>query len=215
MSEALDKELARIDLASRATHLFRSIGLSDETAADAYAALSPKFAFENGVLSFVGKPADADTLVQWLKENNRPHFLPADSTTNNKSTNDDPAVKAPKMDAALVASAKAGNLTAKGQLVKAHGLTAVDAVLAGTAGDHTSDAERRARAALAGRDNAGRFTGPSPAEREAGKNNPWSAEGWSVTRQGAVTRALGVEAAARIARAAGCALGSTKPAKAA
>ncbi len=74
----LDDELARIDLASRATHLFRSLGCADEQAADAYAALAPKFTFDDGVLSFMGKPADADTMRAYLKESNRGYFLPAD-----------------------------------------------------------------------------------------------------------------------------------------
>ncbi len=209
----LDDELARIDLASRATHLFRSLGCADEQAADAYAALAPKFTFDDGVLSFMGKPADADTMRAYLKESNRGYFLPADSTNNKLNNTAD--VKAPKMDAALVASAKAGNLTAKGQLVKAHGLAAVDAVLAGTAGDHKSDADRRARAALTGRDDTGQFTGPSPAEREAGKNNPWAEGQWNATRQSQIVKALGMEAAQRIAKAASSYVGATKPAKAA
>jgi hypothetical protein len=49
------------------------------------------------------------------------------------------------------------------------------------------------------------------------KDNPWSSEPgkWSVTRQGQVVRALGIEAAQRIAKAAGSYVGATKPAKAA
>jgi len=47
------------------------------------------------------------------------------------------------------------------------------------------------------------------------KDNPWLAEKWSVTRQGQLVRALGIEAANRIAKAAGSHVGATKPAKAA
>jgi len=44
-----------------------------------------------------------------------------------------------------------------------------------------------------------------------GRNNPWSAAGWSVTRQGDVTKSLGVAKAAQIAAAAGSFVGATKP----
>jgi hypothetical protein len=46
-----------------------------------------------------------------------------------------------------------------------------------------------------------------------GKNNPWSAEGWSVQKQGAVAKSLGVEKAAAIAKAAGSYIGATAPGK--
>jgi hypothetical protein len=41
--------------------------------------------------------------------------------------------------------------------------------------------------------------------------NPWSAEAWNITRQGSVARALGVEKAQQIAKAAGSFLGATRP----
>jgi|ERR1700722_1298900 len=44
-----------------------------------------------------------------------------------------------------------------------------------------------------------------------GKNNPWSAEGWSVQKQGAVAKSLGVEKAAAIAKAANSYIGATRP----
>ena len=44
-----------------------------------------------------------------------------------------------------------------------------------------------------------------------GKNNPWSAEGWSIQKQGAVAKSLGIEKAAQIAKAAGSFVGATKP----
>jgi hypothetical protein len=43
------------------------------------------------------------------------------------------------------------------------------------------------------------------------KANPWSKEGWNVTRQGAIVRDLGMEKAAGMARSVGCVVGSTKP----
>jgi hypothetical protein len=41
--------------------------------------------------------------------------------------------------------------------------------------------------------------------------NPWSKEGWNITRQGGIVTSLGMEKAASMARAVGCVIGSTKP----
>lgn len=46
-------------------------------------------------------------------------------------------------------------------------------------------------------------------------DNPWSAEGWNLTKQGSLVRTLGEAKAAQIAKAAGSHLGATKPARAA
>ncbi len=45
----------------------------------------------------------------------------------------------------------------------------------------------------------------------AGVNNPWSKEGWNLTKQGQVYKALGEAKAAEIAAQAGCKIGDTKP----
>ncbi|MCG2629725.1 hypothetical protein L6654_24175 [Bradyrhizobium sp. WYCCWR 13023] len=59
---------------------------------------------------------------------------------------------------------------------------------------------------------------PSPKDRDrtpegdAKANNPWSKAAWSITRQGQVVKALGLEKAAGIAKSAGSYIGATKPA---
>jgi hypothetical protein len=50
---------------------------------------------------------------------------------------------------------------------------------------------------------------------EAFANNPWSAEFWSLTRQGAYVKKYGVEVAKTKARQAGAKLGDLKPSPAA
>lgn len=45
----------------------------------------------------------------------------------------------------------------------------------------------------------------------AGANNPWSKEGWNITKQGALIKSLGETKAAEIAAQAGCKIGDTKP----
>jgi hypothetical protein len=42
-------------------------------------------------------------------------------------------------------------------------------------------------------------------------NNPWSKEGWNISRQGAFVTSQGIEKAAALARAVGCTIGSTRP----
>lgn len=48
--------------------------------------------------------------------------------------------------------------------------------------------------------------------KEDRRGNPWSREGWNVSRQGVLVRTLGVAKAAEIARAAGGRIGATRPA---
>jgi hypothetical protein len=45
-----------------------------------------------------------------------------------------------------------------------------------------------------------------------GANNPWSKEGWNLTKQGALIKSLGEEKAAAIAQQAGSKIGATHPA---
>jgi hypothetical protein len=44
-----------------------------------------------------------------------------------------------------------------------------------------------------------------------GRNNPFSAEGWSVSKQGALLRAIGAEKTAAIAASVGSRIGATRP----
>src|SRR5689334_17486061 len=52
---------------------------------------------------------------------------------------------------------------------------------------------------------------PAKEAKMKGATNPWSKQGWSLKAQGECVKALGVEKSAQIAKAVGCALGSTKP----
>lgn len=42
------------------------------------------------------------------------------------------------------------------------------------------------------------------------RNNPWSKQGWNITKQGALVASLGIEKSAAIARSVGCKIGDTK-----
>jgi hypothetical protein len=103
----------------------------------------------------------------------------------------------------LEGAALAGNVSAHGRLLRTLGAEKYQqwckdhAAKPGKVAD-----EAAAAAALANAD-------------DKTKDNPWLAEKWNVTKQAQIVRALGVEAAQRIAKAAGSYIGSTKPAKAA
>jgi hypothetical protein len=47
--------------------------------------------------------------------------------------------------------------------------------------------------------------------KKPGSDNPWSAASWNTTEQSRLTKRLGEEKAAQIAKAAGCKLGSIRP----
>ena len=55
------------------------------------------------------------------------------------------------------------------------------------------------------------FKDANGAGGKKGADNPWSAEGWNVTRQGAAVRSMGIDRAQSLARSAGSHIGATKP----
>lgn len=196
VSEHNEKVLRKAERLQRIHELWKAIpGTTDEMAIAASSTLAERFDWTGSVLNLDGKPATAEAVREHFGTNYGFLFPP-------KSANADK----PDVDAQLLASARAGNITAKGRLVRQLGsLAAVDAVLADKSNTGADDTAR---------DEKGRFVGATPQEKEAAANNPWGPN-WSVTRQGQIVRSLGIEAAQRIAKAANSHIGATKPAKAA
>lgn len=100
-----------------------------------------------------------------------------------------------------------GNMSARGRLVALHG-----------EGFATERAQAWGLKSL----HDTRTKGKSPfgkadanAGLQKGQTNPWSAEGWNITKQGAIVKALGEAKAAQIAKAANSHLGATRPTRAA
>ena len=109
---------------------------------------------------------------------------------------------APRGDVELDAAQQAcQSLTMQAELVKAMGVQRTGELMALYGGA------------------VGRISKPLPIEKEKekqkirGRNNPFSAEGWNVTKQGQLIRDIGEEAARGICAAAGVAWGATKPDK--
>lgn len=113
----------------------------------------------------------------------------------------DPKIEAQKE---LEAQALAGSVTAHGQLYKELGAIGYEQW-------------KRKHAALPGKPGSDKPADtPEPSTdadvQRAGGVNPWSKEGWSVTRQGAAYR-LDPQLAERLAKSAGSHIGATRPAK--
>jgi len=100
----------------------------------------------------------------------------------------------------------AGNVTARGKLVKANpalalarakawGLRDLNDYSRGTRPSDTPTGEKK------------------PAAKD--RSNPWLPECWNITKQGQLIKVMGLDGAARMAKAAGSFVGATKPPKAA
>jgi hypothetical protein len=189
VSEHNEKVLRKAERLQRIHELWKAIpGTTDEMAIAASSTLAERFDWTGSVLNLDGKPATAEAVREHFGKNYGFLFPP-------KSENADK----PNVDPALLASARAGNMTAKSRLFVQVGRdqAKLDAVLADKSADTGTDTSANA----------------SPKEKEASKNNPWTAENWSLKRQGEIVRNLGVEAAQRIARHANSHVGAVRPAK--
>jgi hypothetical protein len=130
----LDDVLAAHDRIDRVHKYFESIGSTSEQAATAAAAHAAKFDWDGAVLTFQGKPvADPDNGVRdWFTANKLDFLLPPKGANADK----------PDVDPDLLASARAGNKTARVQIYKQLGdLAATDALIAKkpTDGDEAKD----------------------------------------------------------------------------
>ena len=109
------------------------------------------------------------------------------------------------VDALAVSAFVDGNMTARSKLSKQMTPDELDA-LARTFGLNSALDFRRGKLSE-------RANGDDDKKKTGGgdRSNPWLADQWNVTRQASLVKSLGVEAAARIAAAAGCKLGSVRP----
>lgn len=96
-----------------------------------------------------------------------------------------------------------GNLTARGKLSKTMPLAELDA-LAQSFGLKNAHDFGRGKVPDAA-------SGGDKKKNGGDRDNPWRASHWNISRQGQLVKSLGTEAAARIAAAAGCKIGSTRP----
>ena len=180
-----DKILAAHDRLNRVHAYFESIGSTSEQAATAAKAHAEKFEWNGAVLSFQGKPvADPDNGVrEWFTKNKLDFLLPPPDST-----------KQLDVDADLLAKAKAGNMTARSQLFVQVGRdqSKLDDLLAAKSDDIAhQDADAKAN-------------------KTAHATNPFSRQGWSITKQGALLRSgVPMEKVAAIAAGVGARIGDT------
>lgn len=183
-----------LDVESAIDEVLKAAGCSDAQRTDACLVLKSDFTINadksvgytpRGKTPADGLPIEDARILEHLKAT-RPHLFPAPIAD----------------DLAERAFAGRGNITARGQLIREVGQAEADKIaqrygLRNTADTRPGKSPEGAPRAK-GRDNA-----PS---------NPWSKSGFNVTKQGQIVRALGIEKAAAMARAAGSYIGATRPA---
>jgi hypothetical protein len=179
-------ELAAIDEALKAE------GVTDNAAARVYA-----------VKEFAAGTFSADTAAGWAAtlKHDVPKLFDKPKSVESDAAN---AANAELMASAFVSR----SVTARGKLVEAIGEDKANEAAKTFGLTNLHDYVTRGKAPVVG-EKADDKTNNKPK-----RDNPWgSGAQWSITKQGALVRALGVEKASEIARAAGSFIGATRPAK--
>jgi hypothetical protein len=188
MSVELDAELLKIAKRRLVGEYLETLGSTPEQAKTAAAGYSDQFAYSGAVLSFKGElagtPAMEAKVRDWFAEN-KLDFLIGTLTAN---------AGAPNADAALVAAARAGNITARGKLLRQLNMdqSKLDAILTRKPFNEPDD-------------NTG---AADEAAKQNGGNNPWAKDSFNVTEQGRIFRA-NPKLAASLAAAAKSRIGAT------
>ncbi len=171
----------------------------DERRADVFVKACGDFFVWDGTLRFKGASGEVaadDAQCTGFFQREFDFLLPATAAGDHQAA----------LDPDLIAKAKAGNLTARGQLFR------------DLHGDKPRTQEGETAAALekllAGEQTSKPADKKLPANNFSG-SNPWAAASWNLTEQGRLVKALGEVKAAGIAKAAGSFIGATKPARAA
>jgi hypothetical protein len=164
----------------------REAGSSDAQIADAKLILGPLCEMRgyDCVLSATGAPLQSDESLAWLKEH-KPHLLPVDRANADK------------------AFSGAGNITAAARLIRELGRAEADRIAQSYGKAHALDSKQG--------------VSPQQTKNRNGtddhKGNPWCSAGpWSITRQGQIVKALGIEKASAMARAVNSHIGASRPA---
>jgi len=181
-----------IDVDTGLDDFFKSQGSSDAQRADAIAVLKEKCGFVGGVVVLLatGEAIDTDKSREWI-EANKPHLLPAKFETS-------------LADQAFIG---AGNKTAAANLIKQVGM--VEATKIAESYGKRTPWDTRPGKAPARDDEPTKKNGNGHDKDRA--TNPFSREGWNVSKHGALLRAIGVEKCAAIARSVGARLGDVRP----
>jgi hypothetical protein len=184
MTEALDKVLNAVDVKHRVYELARTWGATEECASAFADNKASQFKFDGVALTWNvnGKLAVDDAEC-------REHFTQGPLKALFPTT----ASTLPDVDAAMLASAKSGNMTSYSRLVRQHSKATVDSLLAqkpAVADDSTKDGR----------------------SKDDTSNNPWKSPNFKTDKAALaeadrLTRTLGTEVARQLSRAAGKTLG--------
>jgi hypothetical protein len=169
-----EQVLRNVDRIALVDKFMLSIGCNDGQAATVAKAYAEKFTYDGVALSFNGKPViqARDDVIAHFKANKLDFLLPAPNADN-----------MPNVDPDLLASARAGNQTARTNIYKQLGdVAATDALIAAKPGDDKS--------------------------KENASTNPWRSPNFRTdkaaqAKAAGIIKSLGTKAAASMAKSAG------------
>lgn len=183
-----EKVLRNLERNTLVEKFMLSIGCNDAQASTVAKAYSERFTYDGAALNFQGKPViDArDDVVAHFKSAKLDFLLPPEKE-----------LKRLDVDPALLAKAKAGNMTARSQLFVQVGRdqSKLDDLLAAKSDDITDPVKDT----------------EAKKNKTAHASNPFHKSNWNLTKQSALLRAVGPAKCAAIAAAVGVTIGATKP----
>lgn len=181
-----------LDVNSGLDEFFKAQGSTEAQRTDAIAVLKDKCGLVGGivVLLATGEAIDADKSRKWIADN-KPHLLP-------------PVFESSLADRAFIG---AGNKSAAAELVKQVGMKEATKIAEGY-GKRTPWDTKPGKAPARADDDSTKKKSGNGHDRAS---NPFSKEGWSISKQGSLLRAVGVEKCAAIAASVGSRIGATRP----
>jgi hypothetical protein len=178
---------------------FESLGVSQSVIEQETVAQSKQF--QNDGRGELRHVETGQTITEWLSKlrTTKPHWFP--------DYVDPETAKADEATALIDAATLTPSLATIGALVKAVGDKKAMEILAASGVSLKPDRNGKLKPGK-------KVTGAgdkSPEKTEDRRSNPFSREGWNITKQGSLVRSLGPEKAAAIARSVGSYIGATKP----
>jgi hypothetical protein len=206
----LDEVLAALDLHTKVYSYFESLGANNRQAETGARCAKDLFTWDGVRLKFKETDSIAvdDPKVAKIIGERYDFLLPPKKTLSEVAATIDPL---------LVEKAAGGNLTARGEVLKiiADGakptpehIAEMNRLVDEAKSKRSSTSHDKEIAELVSNAHASRTTNGGSGD---GKNNPWSADNWSIPRQLSIVKSLGVAKASELAASANSFIGATKP----
>jgi hypothetical protein len=209
-NKELDKVLAALDLHTKVYAFFESLGANNRQAEAGARCAKELFSWDGVRLTFkeTGTIAVDDPNVVKILGERYDFLLPPKKTLSEVAAAVDPV---------LVEKAAGGNLTARGEILRAitdgakptpEHIAEMNRLIEAEKGKRSSTSHDKEIAELISNAHANRtMNGGS----NGTTTNPWSAESWSPARQVSIVKSLGLAKAGELAAAANSFVGATHP----